>query len=275
MNKWSRQKMKEIGKSRMKANYWKAVLVAAILMLFMGTGGAAAGGGRANQTEETTAVQQAVESVDEAVDIGLQETEPGETQIQENSRDDVEKEIIEKSKTLVGIVVFIIFLLIGFAIFFVIKVLIGNPIIIGSARFFYQNLEKNADVKEICYTFDKGYKNGVKVMFFVDLYTFLWTLLFIIPGIIKSYEYYMIPYLLSENENMTKEEAFARSRQMMKGNKWRAFVLDLSFFPWLILSTITLGIAGVFYVNPYVQSTGAAFYQALKEEELFNAMAEE
>ena len=84
----------------------------------------------------------------------------------------------------------------------------------------------------------------------------------------------MIPYLLAENENMTKEEAFAESRRLMKGNKWRAFVLDLSFIPWLFLSAVTLGMVGVFYVTPYMYSTGAAFYQALKEEDLFRIASE-
>ena len=125
-------------------------------------------------------------------------------------------------------------------------------------------MNEDAQLKEICYSFDNGYKNIVKTMFFRDLYTFLWSLLFVIPGIVKSYEYRMVPYLLGEYPGMDKDTAFAVSRQMMNGNKWNAFVLDLSFLGWQILNACTLGILGIFYVNPYMYQTDAALYLALR-----------
>ena len=100
-------------------------------------------------------------------------------------------------------------------------------------------------------------------MFFRGLYTFLWSLLFIIPGIIKAYEYRLIPYLLAENPNMDMQEAFERSRTMMDGNKYDAFILDISFIGWIILSEVTRGILGIFYVNPYIQLTNTELYVAL------------
>ena len=105
-------------------------------------------------------------------------------------------------------------------------------------------------------------------MFFRDLYTILWTLLFIIPGIVKAYEYRMIPYILSEDPNMDKNEVFAMSKQMMTGNKWKAFVLDLSFILWDILGACTCGILHIFYIEPYKRLTDAGLYQALKDEQL-------
>ena len=165
-----------------------------------------------------------------------------------------------------GIIAMTIFLLIFFMIIFVIafalQILLINPLEVGRDRFFYRDLGENADIKEVCYAFDRGYKNSVKVLFFRDLYTMLW---FIIPGIVKSYEYRMIPYLLSENPNMDKQEAFAMSKQMMNGNKWNAFVLDLSFILWDILGACTLGILHIFYIEPYKRLTDAGLYQALKE----------
>jgi uncharacterized membrane protein len=74
----------------------------------------------------------------------------------------------------------------------------------------------------------------------------------------------MIPYLLAENPNMTWKEAFTESKTMMTGNKWKAFVLDLSFIGWNLLSILTLGILSIFYVNPYRFSTNAALYEAIK-----------
>ena len=96
------------------------------------------------------------------------------------------------------------------------------------------------------------------------LFEILWSLLLVIPGIIKAYEYRMIPYILGDNPNIDREEAFALSNMMMQGNKGKAFVLDLSFLGWYILNGMTLGILGIFYVNPYVNQTNAALYLKLK-----------
>lgn len=256
MNKWSRKKMKEIGKARMQANYWKSVLVAILLMgiVGMGASGAAGNGDHPYGYADGDRVAMSVTEADDEADMW-----------EEYSRDTIW--IVEKT-------VLVIVSLFVLAAVLLIDVLIVNPLVVGGTRFFYQNLDRNADVKEICYTFDRGYKNTVRIMFFRDLYTFLWTLLFIIPGIYKYYEYSMVPYLLAENGNMTKEEAFAESRRLMNGNKWREFVLDLSFIPWMLLSAVTLGSVGLFYVSPYMCSTGAAFYQALKEEDLFRIASE-
>ena len=113
-----------------------------------------------------------------------------------------------------------------------------------------------------------GFKNGYAhigmIMFLRGLFTGLWMLLFIIPGIVKSYEYMMIPYLLAEHPEMTRQEAFAESKQMMDGNKWDAFVLDLSFIGWTLLGVCTFGILLVFYVEPYIYLTRAELYHALK-----------
>ena len=103
-------------------------------------------------------------------------------------------------------------------------------------------------------------------MFLRNLYTALWLLVFIIPGVIKAYEYRMIPYILSDCPDISRQEAFRISKEMMMGNKMNAFVLDLSFFGWIILTVITCGIAGVFYVNPYIAATDAELFIAIREE---------
>ena len=74
----------------------------------------------------------------------------------------------------------------------------------------------------------------------------------------------MIPYLLADHPEMSREEAFARSKELMKGQKWNAFVLDLSFLGWEILSALTLMILGIFYVAPYRNMTNAALYEKLE-----------
>ena len=96
------------------------------------------------------------------------------------------------------------------------------------------------------------------------MYIVLWSLLFVIPGIVKGYEYRMIPFLLAENPDMTKEEVFEESKKLMTGNKWKAFVYDLSFIGWNILSILTCGILSIFFVNPYKSSADAALFEAIK-----------
>ena len=81
-------------------------------------------------------------------------------------------------------------------------------------------------------------KNTIFTMFMKGLFQFLWSLLLVIPGIIKAYEYRMIPYILSENPEISRQRAFEISKRMMMGNKWNTFVLDLSFLGWEILSAL-------------------------------------
>lgn len=99
----------------------------------------------------------------------------------------------------------------------------------------------------------------------VGIYTLGWTLLFIIPGLVKQYSYAMTFYILAENPNMTANEAITESRQIMNGHKLELFVLHLSFIPWILLGCITFGIAYV-YVLPYMNLTITNFYHNIKRK---------
>lgn len=98
-----------------------------------------------------------------------------------------------------------------------------------------------------------------------NIYIILWTLLLIVPGIVKSYSYAMTEYILFDNPNIGAEEAINRSMVMMKGKKLKLFLLDLSFIGWFILALLTLGIGFVLLV-PYIYTAHAAFYEDLKAE---------
>ena len=289
---WDRKKLKEIAKEKFQANYWKCVLVA---LLFTFVAGAT---GRVNSSfnnvfdnmdtfkgiedgeddddsdedalfdEDDDTVEAAYNSVlGREIDNALNEIET------ENVDTD---EFIESFKNMSsnGKVVLVVILVFVFTIIFLIIAVISilvdaffvNPVEIGCAKFFYKNLSEPANVSNVAYGFDHGYKNGVKIMLWRDFYHILWSLLFIIPGIVKAYEYKMIPYLLAENPEMTKQEAFAESKRMMDGQKWRAFVLDLSFIGWDFLSIFTFGLLSIFFVTPYKRSAQAALYDALKYE---------
>ncbi len=105
--------------------------------------------------------------------------------------------------------------------------------------------------------------SAFKVSFLTGLFTFLWSLLLIVPGIIKAYSYSMAIYILAENKGMSALEAIAKSKEMMEGKKMDLFVLQLSFLGWGLLSCITFGI-GFIWTIPYMSATYANFYKSLK-----------
>ena len=98
------------------------------------------------------------------------------------------------------------------------------------------------------------------------VYTFLWSLLLLIPGIIKHYSYAMTDYILKDEPELCNNAAIERSMAMMEGNKMKLFLLDLSFIGWAILCLFTFGI-GFFVLQPYVQVSHAAFYEDLKAQQ--------
>ena len=166
-------------------------------------------------------------------------------------------ELLAISPLVIGIATFTILVAIAISVF------LFHPIEVGTKRFFLKSLTTKTQIREVGFAFDTGYLNVVKIMFIKNLKIILWGLLLFIPGIIKSYEYRMIPYLLAENPHMAEEDAFQLSRQMMSEQKWDTFILDLSFFGWELLSACTLGIVGIFYVQPYTHLTDAALYDTL------------
>lgn len=102
-----------------------------------------------------------------------------------------------------------------------------------------------------------------KVTFLTGLFTFLWSLLFVIPGIIKGLSYSMSLYILAENKGKSAMECINESKQMTEGHKMDLFVLGLSFIGWLLLVAVTFGIAGI-WVGPYMNTTYANAYNSLK-----------
>lgn len=269
---WTRRELKEKGKLSFKRNYWKAVLVAILFAIISGGMGSSVGSSFGNGVTNgmiggatsgyNYRTDNGTVTYDEEDDVEYDET------YDEENEDSSDHSATYNAGRLVGvtiaaIVTGVVLLLIA-ALVMVVDILVANPLEVGIRRFFTQNLNQEASVKEVAFAYDSNFKNIAKIMFFRDLYTSLWALLFIIPGIVKAYEYRMIPYLLAENPDMSKEEVFAASKQMMDGQKWRTFILDLSFFGWGILSACTCGILSIFYVNPYIFSTEAALYETIK-----------
>ncbi len=116
----------------------------------------------------------------------------------------------------------------------------------------------------------EGYKDFTRIALTGLLryvYIFLWTLLLIIPGIVKSYSYSMTPYILKDDPTIKYNAAIEKSMQMMSGNKMKLFLLDLSFIGWGILCIFTLGI-GFLFLTPYMETAHAHFYNDLKDDDM-------
>lgn len=147
------------------------------------------------------------------------------------------------------------------------KVFVGNLLKMGGYRFFILNQTAQPGIGTLLDGFRSGhYINIVLTMFLRDLFTALWSLLLVVPGIVKHYEYLMVPYIIAENPAMDYKEAFQISKQMMDGEKMEAFIMDLSFLGWYLLSAVTCGLLAIFYVNPYVQASFAEMYTFNKQK---------
>lgn len=232
---WSRSELKSHAKEILKVNYWRAVLVSLILMFIGGSAGSSASGASSSSSSSSGSLKDALSSFDPTL-------------------------IAAAIAALIAIFAGI------FLVSLVLRILVFNPIVVGCQRFFVKCRSEQPAVGEIVFAFKNSYGNIIKTVFLQHLFTALWSLLFIIPGIIKSYEYRMIPYILAENPGLSSKGVFARSKAMMKGEKWNAFVLDLSFLGWYLLGTITCCILNIFYVSPYYYLTFAELYAVLKQK---------
>ncbi len=150
----------------------------------------------------------------------------------------------------------------------VLDILLENPLEVGADRMMIiaMEAEKPIMLASLAHAFDANYLGTVKTMFMKRFFRDMWLLLFVVPGIIKGYEYMMIPYLMAENPYQSSKELFEKSKAMMKGNKLQAFKIDLYFIPLKILGLITMGLMNVFYVGPKKNLVMANFYLKLKEQ---------
>ena len=230
---WNRQELKENAKAAFKANYWKTVLVSVIFII--------AGGGAGLFTFNYGNNTSSGEDITAQINAMSQ------------------NEIIALVLAVIGAVAIVS------AVMFIIKIFLLNPLMVGCQKFYRENAEFPADMDNLAQGFKPKYGNVVLTMLLQDMFLFLWSLLFIIPGIVKAYSYRMVSFIIADNPEMSALDAITKSRDMMRGHKWDAFVLDLSFLGWLILSGCTAGILGIFYVNPYIFETNAELYLALKD----------
>lgn len=280
---WNRKELKEKAKNVIKNNYWTAVIVCFILMMFTGEFGSVTVGTRENgesldpnyvenristffnEEERENLIRQRYqlnnipEQAINAIRANLNNITKSEKYIFK-IWDAIKLFYLEKPQ--IGIA-----LCVGAIIACAFIIFISEPLTVGGKKYFLKAREnKETRISTILDVYkNKNWFHIAGIMFLKNLYNLLWFLT-IIGGFIKTYEYRMIPYILAQNPKVSKKEAFDLSKQMMKGNKWKAFVLDMSFFLWNLLSVLTFGLLGILYVNPYNLATNTELYIVLKEK---------
>lgn len=142
------------------------------------------------------------------------------------------------------------------------SILVANVIEYGTSVTFLRLVRERKIVFEIMFSGFKDYGRVVATMFFRNLFILLWALLLIIPGIIKSYSYSMVEYLIADNPNLDALGAITKSKEMMNGWKGKLFLLDLSLIGWWFLCLFTCGI-GFLWLGAYFKTNRANFYQEL------------
>ena len=180
-------------------------------------------------------------------------------------------------------------LLVGIGLWAILQLIVGGAVQLGYAHFNLNLVDGNdAAISDLFSQKDRLW-DGFCMKFLQGLYIALWSLLLVIPGIVKTYSYAMTPYIMSEHPSLTANEAITESRRIMDGNKWRLFCLDFSFIGWellcslplyaggflvlkyftgseamaislFLLLTIPLSI-GFFFVRPYEEAAWATFYR--------------
>lgn len=147
------------------------------------------------------------------------------------------------------------------AIMSFIYLIIGGAVGIGYSNFNLDIIEgREARIGTIFDSFDQ-WKTGFVARLLSSIYVTLWSMLFVIPGIIASYSYSMMHFVMAENPDMGANEAIRESKRLMKGNKWRFFCLQLSFIGWELLAIFFTAGIGLLWVVPYQQAAYAAFYR--------------
>lgn len=142
--------------------------------------------------------------------------------------------------------------------------LVISPALLLALYGIYLNLAcgKKPEISDLFSKFDQ-LTPALVANLLIGLFTFLWSLLLFIPGIIKSISYSMTFYIMAENPGISATEAINRSKAMMEGHKMDYFILQLSFIGWLFLVLLTFGIAGI-WVGPYINATTVNFYNDIK-----------
>ena len=254
---WDRKELKAKGKAAYRANRVTCIIAALLLMIATGAGGVGSAGSSYNNVQKNmnndSNYTQDIGDYNDSFDDSIEYSPDG------SSRSSV---LISAALIAVIIVAVVIALAFGMAL----GAFLLNPLQVGVQKFFIDNADDQTiglNRDNIGIAFNENYMKVVGSKFTTGLFTALWCLLLIFPGIYKAYCWRLVPYIISENPTIKGDEARKQSAMMMNGNKWASFVLDLSFLGWKILGAFTLGILNIVFTNPYQAATNAELYLTL------------
>lgn len=244
---WTREELKIRAKASLKLSYWKAFLVSLVLAFATGSGGGGGSGGRGGSDFGTGDLQNMGDTMGPNGDMSWLPV------------------------VLVAVGIFLVVMVFVLAL----RVFLGFPLEVGGRKFFVESTKHEFNLGHLGYVFSGGsYLNVVITLFMRGLFLFLWTLLLIIPGIIKGYAYRMVPYILADNPAMNYKEAIALSNKMTDGEKLDMWVLDLSFIGWYLLGALAL-LIGILFVHPYYNATQAELYIHLRKKPLIKGIVQQ
>ena len=230
---WSIRDIRKKGKSAFKRNYWRSVVVAALMFLLTSV--------------SLALIRMRSKSILQNVGFEpLHEMTPNEILI------------------IAGIVIVGYMSIIVFAV--LVKIICFNALEAGGCLFFRNNVEEGTAKLTLIREGFADYAHVFVTLFLRDVFWVFWLCLGFFPGLVKGYSYKMVPYIVKEYPDLSEIEVITLSRRMMDGNKWRAFLLDLTFLGWLFAGVITYGIVVVLWTLPYYENTMAALYLELRGE---------
>ena len=230
---WSIRDIKKKGRSALKKNYWRSVVVAALMFLL------ATVASKLTQTRSRSILR----------NVGF---EP------------LHKMMPNEIMIITGIVVVGYMSIIVFAA--LVKIICSNALEVGGCLFFKNNAEEESAKLTLIGEGFSDYAHVFVTLLLRDIFVVLWSCLGIFPGLVKGYSYRMVPYIVKDYPDLSETEVITLSRSMMDGNKWRTFLLDLTFVGWFFAGVVTYGMISVLWTYPYYENTIAALYLELKGE---------
>lgn len=288
---WKRKDIKRRAKTALKGNYLAAVGVCFIMMMFFGryavSKEAIISYNPADEIQEPVVEQGGYLTSDMSVlqnvisDISHQldkkrETDP--TYATEGVLSSVLNDITQSSgplfKMIGSIKSFIqnristgVYMLISLLLTVLIYLFVRSIVRLGEKRFFMESrLYRDTQIRRILYLYkEKQILNPAKILLLRGLRLSLWALTLVMYPV-KYYEYSMVPYIVAENPKVSAKDAFSLSKQLTQGNKWKLFVMDLSYWYWDILNLLTFGLLGIFFLNPYRTAAETEIYLTLRHQ---------
>lgn len=238
---WNIADIKTKGREAFKANYWPSVLVSAIYFLLQGGNTA-----RSASSFNVNVNGQTLETSGAALSGTAESLTPGQA--------------VAVAGILTGAV------LIALVIAALVKAFLVNPVEVGANRFFKNNVNDSTTSFGVLGEGFSDFGRTFMTLLIRDVLVAVGLALFVIPGVYLMYAFRMVPFIVKDNPELSAIEVLKRSNEMMNGNKWQAFLLDLSFIGWYLLGAVTFGLGWFLWANPYHMSTNAALYLELKNQ---------